>query len=77
MTNGVWLDFDVHAYHTGWDDMLDENALTMSMKDHPESGFTTTMACAGYNVRSSAALGLFSPQVNAELCLHSLVSRAT
>ena len=26
VTNGLWLDFDVHADQTGWDNMLDEIA---------------------------------------------------
>lgn len=33
VTNGLWLDLDVHANHTGWVIMLEKMLTTESMKD--------------------------------------------
>lgn len=58
MTNGLWLDFDVHADQTGWDNMLDKVVHEWVDEGQPGSIWTTTMASVGYNGITSTTVSV-------------------
>ena len=69
VTNGLWLDFDVHADQSGWDNMLDDIAHDHADEGRPSVNFDDNNGMRGLErAFFSQALGLSLPPKSTQSC---------